>query len=110
MDIEINGKYVGRLTIELFSDTPKTSENFKALCTGEKGVSETSGIPLHYKSSTFHKIIPGFVIQGGDFTRCDGRGGESIYGKNFEDENFIHDHDGPGFLSMANSGPNTNSS
>lgn len=110
MDIEIDSEYVGRITYELFSDVPITAENFRALCTGEKGTSQVSGKVLHFKGSKFHRIIPGFVIQGGDITRGDGRGGESIYGKPFDDENFIHEHDGAGFLSMANAGPNSNSS
>ncbi|KAJ0970291.1 hypothetical protein J5N97_023168 [Dioscorea zingiberensis] len=95
-DVAIGKSRAGRIIMELFSDVvPKTAENFRCLCTGEKGIG-ISGKALHYKGSSFHRIIPGFMCQGGDFTRGNGTGGESIYGARFEDENFKKKHTGPG--------------
>jgi cyclophilin family peptidyl-prolyl cis-trans isomerase len=112
-DIVIGDNAAGRIVMELFTTvTPKTCENFRCLCTGEKGIGPTSGKPLYFKGSHFHRVIPSFMCQGGDFTRGNGTGGESIYGNKFDDEWEIGhiNHTSPGLLSMANSGPNTNGS
>ncbi|KAJ7326853.1 hypothetical protein JRQ81_016612 [Phrynocephalus forsythii] len=111
LEVDIGGERAGRIVLELFADVvPKTAENFRALCTGEKGIGPTTGKPLHFKGCPFHRIIKKFMIQGGDFSHQNGTGGESIYGEKFEDENFHYKHDQPGLLSMANAGRNTNGS
>ncbi|XP_060718303.1 NK-tumor recognition protein isoform X1 [Tachysurus vachellii] len=110
-DVEINREPVGRIVFQLFSDIcPKTSKNFLWLCTGEKGTGKTTGKKLCYKGSVFHRVVKNFMIQGGDFTEGNGRGGESVYGGYFEDENFILKHDRAFLLSMANRGKDTNGS
>ena len=111
LDLQIGGRRVGRLVIELFSNiVPKTAENFRCLCTGERGLGLKTSKALHFKNTIFHRVIKGFMMQGGDFQNLNGTGGESIYGGKFEDENFTMMHNGAGVLSMANAGPNTNGS
>lgn len=108
MDISVAGEYAGRIKIELWADLlPRTAENFRQLCTGEFRL---NGQPCGYKGVSFHRVIRGFMCQGGDVMRGDGRGSISIYGERFADEGFPRGHDAPGLLCMANSGPNTNGS
>jgi peptidyl-prolyl isomerase H (cyclophilin H) len=105
-DISINNYPAGTIYMELFADiVPKTAENFRQLCTGEK---MRGSVPMGYKNCSFHRIIKNFMIQGGDFLNNNGTGSISIYGQYFDDENFTLKHDSAGLLSMANSGPNTN--
>ncbi len=109
-DVSLAGNPSQRIEFELYTrEVPKTAENFRCLCTGEKGIGK-SGKKLHFAQSIFHRIIPGFMAQGGDFTKGNGTGGESIYGNKFPDENFKFKHNKPYLLSMANAGPGTNGS
>jgi cyclophilin family peptidyl-prolyl cis-trans isomerase len=110
-DVEINHKDAGTIVFELFKNVvPRTAENFRQLCTGEAGRSKVSGRVLTFTGSGFHRVIKGFMAQGGDFTKHNGTGGESIYGMKFADENFILKHSEKYLLSMANAGRNTNGS
>ena len=108
-DIAADGEPLGRILLGLYGQVvPKTALNFKELCKGCESL--VSGAPIGFEGSNFHRVIPDFMLQGGDFTSGDGRGGESVYGARFPDENFILKHVGPGTLSMANAGPDTNGS
>ncbi|KAL7746214.1 hypothetical protein RI367_008419 [Sorochytrium milnesiophthora] len=110
LDVAIGEQQARRIVIELFADqVPKTSENFRCLCTGERGIGPVSGKPLHYKGSVFHRVIEEFMVQGGDIINGDGTGGESIYGRVMADENFKINH-GPFHVAVANKGPHTGSS
>ena len=111
MDLSVGGRPEGRVTFALYDgQAPRTCANFRALCAGDKGLGKTTKKPLTYKHSTFHRVIPGFMIQGGDFSMHNGTGGESIYGGKFADEAFHFKHTRAGLLSMANAGPDTNGS
>ena len=111
LDLSVGNIPLGRVVFELFTEVaPKTAENFRALCTGEAGIGQTTEKPLHYKGCLFHRVVKNFMIQGGDFVNFNGTGGESIYGGTFEDEDFVLNHDRPYLLSMANRGKNTNGS
>lgn len=108
-DVEADGQPLGRIVMGLYNDVvPRTAANFYHLCVGDK--TDESGKALHYKGSPFHRVIPGFMLQGGDITSGNGMGGSSIYGATMADENFTVKHDKPMLLSMANRGPNTGSS
>ncbi|KAG6623529.1 Gamma-tubulin complex, DGRIP91/SPC98 component [Phytophthora cinnamomi] len=110
LDVSIGGSRAGRVVFRLYPDLPKTTENFRSLCTGERGLGRTTGQPLHYRKVPFHRVIKGFMLQGGDFSRRDGTGGESIYGGKFADESFRYRHSKAGLLSMANAGRDSNGS